>query len=190
MTTRLIIVFFIFCCFLPSYAKNSSGGLSSVEQIKQTIFKTVSNQIPVDGFPQVDMHRDENLHALHSWQIVDDRTIIKFDSTHYIVTFNNENNYKTNYIFNNDGTLAYVDFLVYPSYIKSFADLVYWQENDYKIYPYYVYRHDNGGYLNGIWYITKAIAYFFGADKSLRYKCDMLACTDVRTGNSVGSRYY
>ncbi len=190
MTTRLIIIFFILCCCLPVYAKNSSSSLSSVEQIKQTVFKTASNQISTDGFPQFDVQRSENLQALNSVRIIDDRTVSSLDNGRYIISFNNERNYNKSYIFNFDGTLAYVDFIIYPSYIKSYADFKFQTENENKIYPYYVYRHDSSGYLNGIWYITKAIAYFFGTDKSLLYKCDMLTCTDVRTGNNIGSRYY
>lgn len=189
MMIRLFLAVLIFCFVLPVYAKNSSGSFSSVEQITQRIFQTANMQIATDGFPQFDIHRAENLRALNSVRIIDDRTVSRLDNGHYIISFNSERNYNKSYIFNFDGTLAYVDFIIYPSYIKSYEDYTIQTENENKIYPYYVYRHNNSGYLEGIWYITKAFAYFFEADKSLRYKCDMLTCTDTETGQTV-SRYY
>lgn len=193
MTTRLfiIIAFFISCCFSsPVFAKNVSGNASSMEQIKQAVFKNVKTQISTSGFPQTDPKRSENLYALQSLPIIDDRTVIYIDQGHYMVSFNSGPNYNKSYIFRFDGTLAYVDFIIYPSCIKSFEDFENQEDNDKKTYPYYVYRHDNNGYFNGAWYVVSSFAYFFDAGRNLRYKCNQIKCTDVRTGNNLGLRYY
>lgn len=185
MTIRFFIALLIFVFTLPVYAKDMQ-----VEQIKQTIFKNAKTQISPSNFPQYDNNRIENLHALNSWQIVDDRTIVKYDSNRYIVKFNSEERYKTCYVYNNDGTLVYVDFIVYPSCIKSFADLSEREMNSESIYPYYVYRYDSRGFLNGIWYIKQYSAYFFSKDRNLIYKCDDFSCADLRTKQNIGPRYY
>lgn len=182
---RFLIAFLIFLTSLPVFAKDAQ-----MEQIKQVIFKNAKMQISPSGFPQVDAHRVENLHALYSYPIVDDRSIVEFDSNHYMVNFDSEERYKTSYVFNNDGTLVYVDFLVYLPCIKSFADLQNRQINGENTYPYYVYRHDNRGYLVGIWYIQQNFAYFFSKDRNLIYKCEEFYCSDVRTNQRIGERYY
>ena len=187
---RFFIALLIIFTSLPVSAKNPSSNLSSMEQIKQSVFRNAKNQISTSGFPQMDTKRSENLYALQSLPIIDDRTVTRLDREHYMLSFNSDPNYNKSYIFNFDGTLAYVDFIIYPSCIKSYADFKFQTENENKIYPYYVYRHNNNGYLSGIWYIASSFAYFFDASKSLRYKCNEIKCTDVATGNSTGLRYY
>lgn len=187
---RIFIALLIIFTSLPVYAKNPSGNLSSIEQIKQDVFKSAKNQISTSGFPQSDSKRSENLYALQSLPIIDDRTVIRIDREHYMLTFNSEGNYNKSYIFNFDGTLAYVDFIIYPSCIKSYSDFKFQTENENKIYPYYVYRHNNNGFFNGVWYVSNSFAYFFDANKNLRYKCNEIKCTDVMTVNSIGLRYY
>ena len=184
-TIRFFIAFLIFLASLPVFAVDKQ-----MEQIKQVVFKNAKSQISANSFPQYDNNRVENLHALNSWQIVDDRTIVRFGSNRYMIKFNSEDKYKTAYVFNNDGTLVFVDFITYPPFIKSYADLQDRQMNSETIYPYYVYRHDNGGNLNGVWYIQQDFAYFFSKDRNLIYKCDNFTCTDTRTKQPVGQRCY
>lgn len=182
---RFLIALLIFLTSLPAFAKDTP-----LEQIKQAVFKNAKTQISARGFPQYDNNRVENLHALYSYPIVDDRAIVRFDSNHYMVTFDSEKNYKTCYVFNNDGTLVYADFLVYPPFIKSFADLQNRQIKSENTYPYYVYRHDSRGYLVGVWYIKQYSAYFFSKDRNLLEKCDDFYCSDARTNQRIGERYY
>lgn len=184
MMIRFFIALLIFVFTLPVYAKDMQ-----MEQIKQAIFKNAKTQISPSSFPQYDNNRIENLHALNSWQIVDNRTITSNDRYHYIINYNTDAGFNKNYIYNINGTLAYVDFIVYPSCIKTLADLDNQSNNGNNIYPYYVYRHDNRGYLTGVWYITEELAYFFYANKKLCYKCDMTTCADAETGQAI-SRYY
>ncbi len=185
MTIRFFIAFLIFFASLPVLANDTQ-----LEQIKQVVFKNAKTQISASGFPQYDNNRIENLHALYSWQAIDDRIITKYGSNRYMIKFDSEEKYKTAYVFNNDGTLAFADFITYQPFIKSFADLQDRLMNSESIYPYYVYRHDNGGNLNGIWYIQQDFAYYFSKDRSLIYKCDNFTCTDTRTNQKIGQRNY
>ncbi len=185
ISTKIFIIFLAVFVSLPVLAKDTQ-----LELIKQVVFKNAKAQISARGFPQYDNHRVENLHALYSWQAIDDRIITKYGSNRYMIKFDSEEKYKTAYVFNNDGTLAFVDFITYQPFIKSFADLQDRLMNCESIYPYYVYRHDNGGNLNGIWYIQQDFAYFFSKDRNLIYKCDDFYCTDTRTNRPVGQRCY